>query len=216
MPEPSASLPIVSLSPADARLAAPPAPVNRAPAALAQEEYPPGRRQPLHGPADRGVGPGNRLRKRQVPQSHGVLEPADRHVHDHGQHLHPAVRFLLGAQGQDRGARNRRARARGRGRGPARSQTCRDHFGHPRRPGRRRGRALLSLGAGGARKNRRGRRSAHPRLHRQARRRRARRRVRARSVQPQHRNRAPALSRRARSQKRIPLDARTAGPREAA
>ena len=84
-------------------------------AALAQAERPQGQRQPLHRAADRRAAAGNGLRKRQVPQPHGVLVAEDRHVHDHGQRLHAAVRVLLGAQGQDRGAGARRARARGRG-----------------------------------------------------------------------------------------------------
>ena len=185
-----------------------------APAAVAQEKSAHRRRVAVHLRADRRAAAGNRLRKRQVPQPHGMLVAEDRHVHDPGQRLHAALRLLLRAQGQDRGTGTRRARARGRSRRPAGPEARRDHLGHARRSARRRRRPFLSMRAGRARANRRGGRSAHARLPRQAGRCRARGRSRARSLQPQHRNRAAAVSRSPRPQKRIPLDARTAAPRQ--
>ena len=65
-------------------------------------------------------------------------------------------------------------------------------------------------------KHRRGGRGADARFSRQARRDRARGGQPARSLQPQYRDRAAAVSRGARPQERLPLDARTAAPRQTA
>ena len=209
-PASSLALPIVSRSPSQQTGAD----TDRLPRWL-KRQVPLGNGNHFTEPADRRVAAGDGVRQRQVPQSHGVLEPADRHVHDPGQRVHAAVRLLLGAQGQDRGAGRRRAGARGRGRRAAGAEARRDHLRDARRSARRRRGAFLSLGAGRARADGSRRRGAHARLHRQAGRDRTRGRSRARGVQSQHRNRAAAVSPVPRPQERLSLDAGVVAPRQA-
>ena len=76
-------------------------PAPAAVAAVAEEKSAQRRRLAVHVAADRRFAAGNGLRKREVPKSAGMLVAKDGHVHDFGERLHAAMRFLLGAQGQD-------------------------------------------------------------------------------------------------------------------
>ena len=121
-------------------------------ARMAQTADPGGGRDGVHPQPGRRARPRNRLRKRQMPQSLGMLDQTHRHVHDPGQRLHPAVRLLRGRPRASRGCRNRRARATGRGLPSPGTAPRRHYFGHSRRPTRRRCRPFPPVRFGRARR----------------------------------------------------------------
>ena len=108
-----------------------------------------------------------------------------------GDDLHPPLRLLRREARPARARRRGRTGAAGRGLRPARSQARRDHLGDPRRPARRRRRALPPLHPGRPRPDRRHDRGPDPRLRRPRGSHRRRALGRARGVQPQPRNRRP-------------------------
>ena len=99
--------------------------------------------------------------------------------------------FCAVKRGQPEAVADRRARPPGRGLRPARPAARGDHLGDPRRPARRRRRALPPLHPGRPRPDRRDDRGADARLRRPGRGDRHRPLGRPRGLQPQPRDRRP-------------------------
>ena len=148
------------------------------------------------------------LRQRQMPQPDGVLQPANGDLHDLGERLHAALRFLCGASRSTAPiARSGRTRACRRGGRPTGVETCGDHQRDPRRPSRRWRGSLLSVRGRGSGANRSQHGSADARLCPLQAGPGASHRGPPRRFQSQHGNRAAVVSASSWSQERLSVDA---------